>query len=53
MDIFRKAGRKFEETKQSVMGEEDEILCEECGEPVPEDVAYCPECGADLTAQSD
>lgn len=48
MNLFRKAGKKFEETKQTFMdGKESEYVCHSCKEPVDEDYEYCPHCGED------
>jgi len=46
MSLFRKAGKKFEETKRSVIdGEEAAYVCRSCEEAVEEDYEYCPHCG--------
>lgn len=46
MDLFRKAGEKFEETKQSFLGAMgSEYVCRSCEEPVTEAYAHCPHCG--------
>lgn len=46
MSLFRKAGKKFEETKQSFMaGTDAEYVCRSCEKPVMEDHEYCPHCG--------
>lgn len=48
MSLFRKAGEKFEETKQSfVDGKEAASVCRACEEPVDDDYEYCPHCGED------
>ncbi len=48
MDLFRKAGKKFEETKQAVTGNADSAYrCAACEQPVEKDYDYCPHCGAD------
>ena len=46
MNLFRKAGEKFEETKQTfVGGKEAAYVCRSCEEQVAEDYEYCPHCG--------
>lgn len=46
MNLFRKAGEKFEETKQAFVGGDDvEYVCRSCGESVEEDYEHCPHCG--------
>ncbi|MEF8780527.1 MAG: hypothetical protein V5A46_07595 [Haloferacaceae archaeon] len=46
MDLFRKAGKKFEETKRAFTGGgEPEYVCRACGEPAAEASEYCPDCG--------
>lgn len=46
MGLFRKAGKKFEETKRTVLGDDDsKFQCGSCGEPLSEDFEYCPHCG--------
>ena len=46
MDLFRKAGEKFEETKRSFMaGAETAYVCRSCEESVEEDYEHCPHCG--------
>lgn len=46
MGAFRKAGKKFEETKRAVVGEsEPAYVCRSCEEPLDEDHEYCPHCG--------
>jgi Zn finger protein HypA/HybF involved in hydrogenase expression len=46
MSLFEKAGKKFEEAKQTfVDGEEVEYVCRSCEEPVAVDYEYCPHCG--------
>jgi Zn finger protein HypA/HybF involved in hydrogenase expression len=46
MSLFKKAGKKFEETKRTVMeAAESEYVCRSCEEPVAEDYEYCPHCG--------
>lgn len=46
MSLFRKAGEKFEEAKQSfVAGKEAESVCRACEVPVTADVENCPHCG--------
>lgn len=48
MSLFRKAGKKFEETKQSVLeGKSADFVCESCKEQVSKDYEYCPHCGKD------
>lgn len=46
MSLFRKAGKKFEETKQSVLEtNKAKYQCQSCGEIVEEPFEYCPHCG--------
>jgi len=45
MSLFRKAGKKFEETKRSVIDGEAAYVCRSCEEGVGEDYEYCPHCG--------
>lgn len=46
MSLFRKAGEKFEETKQAFTGGgKSEHVCHSCGEPVDDDHEHCPHCG--------
>lgn len=46
MSLFEKAGKKFEETKQTfVDGKGAEYVCRSCEEPVAENYEYCPHCG--------
>lgn len=45
MSLFRKAGKKFEETKQKFTGDEEGYVCEACGTALDEDYEYCPHCG--------
>lgn len=46
MDLFRKAGEKFEETKQSFMeGKDTPYVCRSCEEPVDDNYDHCPHCG--------
>ncbi|WIV67165.1 hypothetical protein [Natrialbaceae archaeon AArc-T1-2] len=46
MSLFRKAGEKFEETKQSfIAGKEAEYVCRACEERVAKDDSNCPHCG--------
>jgi len=46
MSLFRKAGEKFEETKRSVMGEDEPgFVCRSCEKPVTENFEHCPHCG--------
>jgi predicted amidophosphoribosyltransferase len=46
MSLFRKAGKKFEEAKQTyVDGKEAEYVCRSCQEPVSDNHEYCPHCG--------
>lgn len=48
MDFFRKAGRRFEETKKAFLeGGDVEYACLECEEAVTENYDECPYCGAD------
>ena len=46
MNLFRKAGEKFEETKQTfVDSKETEYVCWSCEGRVAQDYEYCPHCG--------
>ncbi len=46
MDLFRKAGEKFEETKRSFLeGRKTRYVCRACEQSVAEDSEYCPHCG--------
>lgn len=46
MSLFKKAGKKFEEAKQTFAdGKEAEYVCQSCKEPVSENYEYCPHCG--------
>lgn len=46
MGLFSDVGRKFEETKQSLIdSEQAEYACASCENPVTEDFEYCPHCG--------
>ena len=48
MNLFRKAGERFEETKRSLMGQgEIEFHCTACDTPVTQDYDECPHCGED------
>lgn len=47
MSLFRKAGKKFEETKQAFMvGNDDTFRCESCEHEMDEKSEYCPNCGS-------
>lgn len=46
MSIFTKVGKKFEETKQSVVGgKQSKYVCQSCEESVKEEYEHCPHCG--------
>lgn len=46
MGLFNKAGKRFEEAKQTfVDGKNAECVCRSCEEPVAENYDYCPHCG--------
>lgn len=46
VSLFKKAGKTFEEAKQTfVEGEEAEYVCRSCEEPVADNYEYCPHCG--------
>lgn len=48
MGIFRDAGRKFEETKRSLLeGEDADFVCTACEKPLTQTYDTCPHCGAD------
>lgn len=46
MDLFRKAGETFEETKQAIVdGNGSRYICRTCEKEVAKDYEYCPHCG--------
>jgi len=45
MSLFRKAGKKFEETKRTYLDGDAEYVCRACEEVVDGDYEYCPHCG--------
>ncbi len=45
MSLFRKAGKKFEETKRTYLDGDPEYVCRGCEEPVAESFDHCPHCG--------
>lgn len=46
MSLFRKAGEKFEQTKRTVLGDDEaEYVCRSCEEAVAADYRHCPHCG--------
>ena len=45
MSLFRKAGKKFEETKKSVLDGDPAYVCRACEGAVDDDYEYCPHCG--------
>lgn len=46
MSLFEKAGKKFEETKQTFLeGADAEYACRSCEESVAKSYEYCPHCG--------
>jgi rubrerythrin len=45
MNLFRKAGEKFEETKRAFVEGDAEYVCRACEKPVAEDYDHCPHCG--------
>ena len=47
MSLFKKAGEKFEETKQAYLGGSSDpaYVCTSCEEAVSEDHEHCPHCG--------
>jgi rubrerythrin len=48
VNLFRKAGEMFEETKRTFIdGETNEFVCESCETLVEENYEYCPHCGAE------
>jgi rubrerythrin len=48
MGFFSDVGRKFEETKQSLIdSKQAEYVCASCENPVNENSEYCPHCGKD------
>lgn len=48
MSLFEKAGKKFEETRQSLLdGSGAQYVCRACEESVREDYEYCPHCGGE------
>lgn len=54
MSLFRKAGKKFEETKRTLIADETgEYICRSCREAVAKDYEYCPHCGEDTIEPAD
>lgn len=58
MSLFERAGRKFEETKQSFLGDDEPAdepaaVCPACEESVPADADHCPHCGEELADDAD
>jgi len=45
MSLFDRAGRKFEETKRSLVGGSTRYVCASCEAAVAEDYDHCPHCG--------
>ena len=45
MSLFRKAGKKFEETKRTYLDGDAEYVCRACEEAVAEPFDHCPHCG--------
>lgn len=46
MSLFSRAGKKFEEAKQSVVGgDEPAYVCRSCEKAVSKDYDHCPHCG--------
>ena len=46
MGLFRKAGEKFEETKQRLMNPDSaDFVCRSCEKPLTMDYNRCPHCG--------
>jgi rubrerythrin len=50
MSLFRKAGKKFEETKQTYLDGDPEYVCRACEETVTEAFDHCPHCGEPAVA---
>jgi rubrerythrin len=51
MNLFKKAGKKFEETKRTLVDDgEAEYVCRSCESPVAENHEYCPHCGEGTVA---
>lgn len=54
MSLFRTAGKKFEETKRAIVGDEDAAyICRSCESSVETDTEYCPHCGEDSVISVD
>lgn len=48
MGIFTDVGRKFEETKQSLIdSDQPAYVCHSCEKSVNKNTEYCPHCGED------
>lgn len=46
MSLFRNAGKKLEETKQAILGDEPaDSVCRSCEETLSAAHDYCPHCG--------
>jgi len=45
MSLFRKAGKKFQETKRTYIDGDPAYVCGACEETVTEAFDYCPHCG--------
>lgn len=47
MNLFKKAGEKYEKTKQAfVSGKEMAYVCDSCEEQLDREYEQCPHCGA-------
>lgn len=54
MSLFKKAGKKFEEAKETfVDGKEAEYVCRSCEKLVSENYEYCPHCGEETVKPVD
>ncbi|WP_165875307.1 hypothetical protein [Natrarchaeobius chitinivorans] len=52
MGLFSKAGKTFEEAKQSYMsGKGATYVCRACEERMTEEHDYCPHCGEDAVEE--
>lgn len=56
MSLFREIGRRVERFKQDVEDaarSDGPRKCGECGQPLAEEQATCPNCGADVPVDED
>ncbi|ERH10357.1 MAG: hypothetical protein J07HX64_02130 [halophilic archaeon J07HX64] len=50
MSLFRKAGERFQETKERMLGGED-YACRTCERAVEKEYDHCPHCGKPTVVQ--